>query len=93
MPNNYGIETYKDLANTVGNLILANAVGKRPLEMVSGFCLPWEEIFQWYIISNPNFLIEHTNELVFYDDELDLYVWGVTHFGTSWDCVPAPKLY
>ena len=32
-------------------------------------------------------------EPVFYDAELGLYVWGITHFGTSWDYVPAPEIH
>ena len=64
----------------------------RPLELVSGDFAPWDEIFQWYIISYPDFLMEHADEPVFHDEELDLYVWGITHFGTGWDCVPAPEI-
>lgn len=47
------------------------------------------EIFQYYIISNEGATIlkEWTNEIVFYNQELDMYVWGVTHYGTSWDYV------
>ena len=37
--------------------------------------------------------MEHTDEPVFHDEELDLYVWGITHFGTSWDYVPAPEIH
>ena len=28
-----------------------------------------------------------TDEIVYYNDQLDLYLWGITHFGTSWDYV------
>ena len=52
-----------------------------------------EEIFQWYIVQDPDFLIEHTDELIFYDTELDLYIWGITHFGTSWDYVPTSDIH
>lgn len=37
--------------------------------------------------------MEHTDEPVFHDAELGLYVWGITHFGTSWDYVPAPAIH
>ena len=49
----------------------------------------FHEIFQYYIISaqGASILEELTDEIVFYNFELDLYVWGVTHFGTSWDYV------
>ncbi len=49
----------------------------------------WEEIYQWYLIdpSDAEYLKSVTDELVFYSDILDEYVWGVTHYGTSWDGV------
>lgn len=47
------------------------------------------EILQYYIISDngANILCELTNEIVFYNEALDMCVWGVTHCGTSWDYV------
>lgn len=47
------------------------------------------EIYQYYIISDSgyNILKYHTNEIVYYIPVLDIYVWGVTHYGTSWDYV------
>lgn len=46
-------------------------------------------IFQYYIISNSGarILQDWTNEIVYYIPVLDVYVWGVTHWGTSWDYV------
>ena len=48
-----------------------------------------KDIFQWYLItpSDAEYLKSVTNELIFYSDVLDEYVWGITHFGTSWDGV------
>lgn len=47
-----------------------------------------DEIFQYYIVSDSGArLLEEINEIVFYNEELDMYVWGVTHWGTSWDYV------
>lgn len=91
--SDYGIKTYADLAETCGNMVLANEMAKRPFELVSGDWAPWEEIFQWHIIQDPSFVMEHTGEPVFYDEELDLYVLGVNHLGTAWQLVPAPKIY
>ena len=46
------------------------------------------EVFQWYIVSdNAKSILEDAEQIVYYDDELDIYIWGVTHFGTSWDYV------
>jgi hypothetical protein len=47
------------------------------------------EIYQYYIISDngADFLKRYTNEIVYYLDALNIYIWGVTHWGTSWDYV------
>ncbi len=47
------------------------------------------DIYQYYIItsSGADFLERYTDEIVFYDNQLDIYVWGITHYGTSWDYV------
>lgn len=46
------------------------------------------EIFQYYIVSdNGATILEEADEIVFYNEELDMYVWGVTHYGTAWDYV------
>ena len=49
----------------------------------------YEDIFQYYIISQrgANLLADYTDEIVYYLPVIDVYVWGVTHFGTSWDYV------
>lgn len=49
----------------------------------------YNEYYQYYIIE-PEFagvLEEFTNETVWYNEELDLYVWGVQHWGTPWNGV------
>lgn len=51
--------------------------------------LNYPEVFQWYIISDggADILKDYTNEIVYYCETLGVYVWGVTHYGTSWDYV------
>ena len=47
-----------------------------------------QEIFQYYIVDdNGASILEEANEIVFYNEEFDIYIWGVTHWGTSWDYV------
>lgn len=47
-----------------------------------------DEIFQWYIIDdNGARICEEFGEIVYYNETLDMYLWGVTHYGTSWDYV------
>ena len=47
------------------------------------------DIYQYYLINDSlaHMLIKHTDNIIFYSDKLDLYVLGVTHFGTGWSCV------
>lgn len=47
------------------------------------------EIYQYYIISErgADILQEFTDDPVYYLPVIDCYVWGVTHWGTSWDYV------
>ncbi len=83
--NDY-IETYEDLSRQVGGMVLANEIASRPLELING------DLDTDFIISDPDFLLKHTDELVFHNEELDLYVWGIDHFGTAWSGVPVPEL-
>lgn len=47
-----------------------------------------EEVFQWYIVDdNGARILEEAEEILYYNEELDMYIWGVTHWGTSWDYV------
>lgn len=48
-----------------------------------------EEVFQWFIIGydSAQFFLKFTNELIYYSEELGMYLLGVTHLGTAWSCV------
>ena len=47
-----------------------------------------DEVYQWFIVSdNAKDLLEEANQLVLYSEKLDCYIWGVTHWGTSWSMV------
>ena len=47
------------------------------------------EIFQFFIVDDAGAEIiqEWTDDPLFYCESLDMYIWGVTHWGTSWDYV------
>ena len=51
--------------------------------------IEYNEYYQEYIISESGYKIlsDYTNEIVWYNEKLDLYLWSVSHFGTSWDYV------
>ena len=49
----------------------------------------FEDIFQYFIIdgnSAENFE-RFTDEIIYYSEKLDMYLLGVTHWGTGWDYV------
>ena len=48
------------------------------------------DIYQYFIIDSYDAerLAENTNEIIYYCKDLDLYVLGITHWGTSWSIVP-----
>ena len=92
-----GYITYDTLAKRVGSMVLCNNIEQRygsTLFEESGSLYDDEtkdpkEIFQWYIINcnGAEYLKNFPSELVLYDSELDIYVWAITHWGTSWDYV------
>lgn len=49
----------------------------------------YTDIYQDYIItsSGADYLERNTDEIVYYNEKLDMYVWSITHYGTSWDYV------
>ena len=88
-----GYVDYKTLASAF-DAVMANAL----IETTSRAGFYWEpltedgydaEVFQWFIIdrNGVDILSYWTDEIIYYCEELDLYLWGVTHFGTAWSYV------
>lgn len=92
-----GYLDYLTLSKIVGDCILNNNIfeyaGYENWELESGEEEDvdgyYQEVYQYYIISDEGarLLKYYTDELVYYHEELDMYLWGITHFGTSWDYV------
>ena len=85
-----GYLDYKALANILEDCILNNTLRSETFgewEMVSGTLK--EAISQDFIISKYGYhiLSEYTDEVVFYNERLNIYIWGVSHWGTSWEYV------
>ena len=49
----------------------------------------YHDIFQYYIVSDEGarILSEDADEIVLYNEEFDIYLWCVTHYGTAWSYV------
>lgn len=60
-------------------------------EGFTGAYYEYDDIYQYYIISSDDAqrLSDYSNELVIYNNDLDLYLLCVKHFGTAWRGVPA----
>ena len=49
-----------------------------------------QDVFQWYLVPDTPMnrdLLEEAHEIYTYCESLAVLVWGVTHWGTSWDYV------
>ena len=93
--------TYKDMIDfCCDNLVMNNSIMQELT--AKGFYFDIEngtdyneeedyyyEVYQYFIISflDAERLKEYTNELVYYCEELDLYILGVCHLGTPWSGV------
>ena len=81
------------LCNDITKLFYGEINGKYVgAELVNGYTYEEgnePEVYQWFIIDDrgAEILQDLTDEIVYYLPLLDIYVWGVTHFGTSWDYV------
>lgn len=99
--SDYGIEhgyvDYRTLAKSFDAVLNNDIINKTYdigyWELVSGCDYDEEtesytDIYQYYIVSDEGArILDDCNEIVFYNEELNMYVWGVTHWGTSWDYV------
>lgn len=48
----------------------------------------YNEVFQWFIVGDDGReILMDTDEILYENAELGITLWGVTHWGTSWDYV------
>jgi hypothetical protein len=90
------VKTYKDFLDfTNESIILCNNIAKDydELQLENGEDIDKEgiynEVYQYYIISDnlAEYIKRFTNDILYYHNKLDIYVWGITHYGTSWGSV------
>lgn len=87
--------SYADLSKIVGSLIRNNTIRYcgESFELYAGKAFDEDgeciEILQDYLIDKDaaEWLRSHTEEIVYYSPALDVFLWGITHWGTSWDYV------
>lgn len=79
-----------------GNLIEyydkdGNEVSEEEYENIDDGCISYKDVYQYYLISGQDAerLREFTKEVVIYNEELDIYLLCVTHYGTAWSGISA----
>lgn len=83
-----GYLDFRTLAKMLEDCILNNTVRSATMEdwkIVTG---EFDEmVMQDFIISKYGYelLKEYTDELVFYNNQLDIYIWAVSRWGTAWN--------
>ena len=95
-----GYLDYRTLAEMVGDMVLCNNIINETWELsgewevVNGTDYDEEtdsyaDVYQTYIITGKGAetLERFSDEIVYYNEQLDLHVWGITHWGTGWDYV------
>ena len=69
---------------------LKNEIAKLEVEIQDLENQQWDEpeVYQWYIVDyNGATILKDIDEIVYYNEDLNMYLWGVTHYGTGWDYV------
>lgn len=82
-----GYLDYSTLSDILEGTILNNdLINFGEWELISG---EDNDCMMYYIISRYGYklLSEYTDEAVYYNDEFNVYLWGIDHYGTSWDYV------
>ena len=94
--SDYGLEKgyvdYSTLAKAFDAVMSNDIISKTAdigfWELVNGSD-EFVDIYQYFIISprGAEILSVWTDEIVYYNEVLDMYVWAVTHWGTAWNYV------
>ena len=86
----YDIGYWEQVSGTVDNSDKIEELEEKrdELEELENEQNEYQEVFQWFIVNDWGArLLQDIDEVVYYNEKLDMYLWGVTHYGTSWDYV------
>lgn len=91
---------YHTLAKIVDSMILNNEIYGYEVDYWQEFCgeigyetedgdYEYFEFYQYFMIDyeGARFLSENTSETVIYNERLNVYLWCIGHYGTSWSYV------
>ena len=80
--DDYDVETFDDLTDDDIEKIIYNYGD----DIINDLGL-YPDVYQWYIIRECDVFLLKNDYPIYYCDELDLYIVGITHCGVSWDMV------
>ena len=80
--DDYDVKTFDDLTDDDIEEIIDNYGD----DIINDLDL-YTDIYQWYIIRESDVSLLENDYPIYYCDELDLYIVGITHLGVSWDMV------
>ena len=80
--DDYNVETFDDLTDDDIEEIIDNYGD----DIINDLDL-YTDVYQWYIIRESDVNLLENDYPIYYCDELDLYIVGITHLGVSWDMV------
>ena len=86
----YDIGYWEQVSGTVDNSDEIEELEEKrdELEELENEQNEYQEVLQWFIVDDWGArLLQDIDEVVYYNEKLDMYLWGVTHYGTSWDYV------
>ena len=80
--DDYDVETFDDLTDDNIEEIIDNYGD----DIINDLGL-YPDVYQWYIVRESDVDLVKNDYPIYYYDELDLYIVGITHCGVSWDMV------
>ena len=80
--DDYDVETFDDLTDDDIEKIIYNYGD----DIINDLGL-YTDVYQWYIVRECDVFLLKNDYPIYYCDELDLYIVGITHLGVGWDMV------
>ena len=80
--DDYDVETFDDLTDDDIEKIIYNYGD----DIINDLGL-YPDVYQWYIVRECDVFLLKNDYPIYYCDELDLYIVGITHLGMGWDMV------
>ena len=80
--DDYDVETFDDLTDDDIEEIIDNYGD----DIINDLYL-YPDVYQWYIVRESDVDLVKNDYPIYYCDELDLYIVGITHLGVGWDMV------